>query len=256
MFFFSFTLAAWFAKFAHKSIDQRREFTNEPYHVHPYRVAQAAKDYGLIEHYQIVAVLHDTVEDTWVSNWMLWILFGPRVARDVKALTTPEDVVQYPRRQLKYDDTVKRLMSPKVSDGVRIVKLLDRENNLQGFHKQYGHRRRDIGEIDMVYSEETLRLVKDLRMVDANIGTRVMEMCSTHMAKREAQYIEYLSNWSSLGITSAPTQTSNHKKRGGARSDNYHNTNASSDSLAVVTPGNPVYVPIYTSDSSDSSSSD
>ena len=58
------TQALTFAYNAHKLIDQRRKYTDEPYIVHPIAVADIVEQYGGSENQIAAALLHDVVEDT------------------------------------------------------------------------------------------------------------------------------------------------------------------------------------------------
>jgi (p)ppGpp synthase/HD superfamily hydrolase len=50
---------------------QANEYDREPYVLHPLRVYCATRDGGLDEDHQAVALLHDTIEDTWVNTQYL-----------------------------------------------------------------------------------------------------------------------------------------------------------------------------------------
>lgn len=52
-----------FATEAHKSIDQRRKYTNQPYIVHPLTVAELVRTVPHTEEMIAAALLHDVVEE-------------------------------------------------------------------------------------------------------------------------------------------------------------------------------------------------
>lgn len=53
-----------YAHAAHGEIDHRRKYTNEPYFVHPYRVALRMQEAGGTDMQIVWALMHDTDEDT------------------------------------------------------------------------------------------------------------------------------------------------------------------------------------------------
>lgn len=66
---------------------QKRKYTGEPYYVHPFEVASIVGQYTDDVPTIIAALLHDTVEDTWVKNWMIRVLFGKETASIVAEVT-------------------------------------------------------------------------------------------------------------------------------------------------------------------------
>ena len=78
--------AADFAKTAHESIDQRRKYTNEPYIVHPAKVAEIVSNVTDDENMICAAWLHDVVEDTPVTLADVRDKFGDDVAHLVLSL--------------------------------------------------------------------------------------------------------------------------------------------------------------------------
>ena len=74
-----------FVTIAHR--DQVRKYTGEPYAQHPIRVAGMIRDAGFDERAQVVALLHDVLEDCDVSPQTIAINFGADVLRQVQTLT-------------------------------------------------------------------------------------------------------------------------------------------------------------------------
>lgn len=64
-----------------KHKDQCRK-SGEPYIIHPMNVAYILADIGLDEQTICAALLHDTVEDTDVTNEYIASEFGEEIARD------------------------------------------------------------------------------------------------------------------------------------------------------------------------------
>lgn len=83
-----------FATYQHGAIDHRRKYTNEPYIVHPARVAMAVDLVNGTPAMVAAAWLHDTVEDTDATIEDIYSNFGPTVGMYVAGLTDvakPED---------------------------------------------------------------------------------------------------------------------------------------------------------------------
>jgi (p)ppGpp synthase/HD superfamily hydrolase len=67
--------------------NQKRKYTGEPYFVHPFEVERIVSEYTQDIPTRIGALLHDTVEDTWVKAWMIRLLFGKLSAETVLEVT-------------------------------------------------------------------------------------------------------------------------------------------------------------------------
>lgn len=89
----------------------------EPYIAHPIAVAERVRHLGAL--YQVVAVLHDTVEDTDVDLDDIEALFGPTASEAVDAITRREGEA--------YLDFIRRAAQ---NDVAAIVKRADIEHNL------------------------------------------------------------------------------------------------------------------------------
>lgn len=74
-----------FAREKHK--EQKRKYTGEPYFNHLDEVALLMRTFGVGEEAEILAYLHDTVEDTATTHKDLVDLFGVDIAMGVRALT-------------------------------------------------------------------------------------------------------------------------------------------------------------------------
>lgn len=119
-------LADAIAERAHRG--QVRKWTDEHYISHPRAVADNVAG---VER-KIVALLHDTVEDTPMTLEVIGLLFGERIAAAVDALTKREDE--------PYFAFVKRAAANEIAF---TVKLIDIAHNLStlpeghGLHKRY-----------------------------------------------------------------------------------------------------------------------
>ena len=92
-----------YASAAHAAVSQRRKYTDEPYIVHPARVATTVAKFGGTDEMIAAAYLHDVVEDTGVSIEDILDMFGSVVAVIVDGLTDvskPEDGNRAVRKEL------------------------------------------------------------------------------------------------------------------------------------------------------------
>lgn len=80
--------AIQFAAAAHAG--QYRKGTRIPYLIHPLRVAAILLESGCAEDLAVAAVLHDTVEDCFVTLEQIRRLFGPRIAELVAGASEPD----------------------------------------------------------------------------------------------------------------------------------------------------------------------
>lgn len=80
-----------FATAAHAAIDQRRKYSGEPYIVHPRAVAGIVQACSSHTWQQVVlAWIHDTVEDTKITDAVVRDMFGEQIADDLTFLTDVE----------------------------------------------------------------------------------------------------------------------------------------------------------------------
>lgn len=121
--------AAAFAKEAHSSIGQVRKYTGEPYHEHPYSVAQRVSEvHGVTDRMLAAAYLHDVLEDTPTTLFTLSDEFGYDVSNDVIWLSdiqTPADGNRAERKERE------RLRLSTAPDYVQTIKLADLIDNAE-----------------------------------------------------------------------------------------------------------------------------
>lgn len=114
---FNLEKAIEIAKEAHDG--QIREGNGEPYVNHPLRVMEAVKSHG--EEFMIVAVLHDTIEDTWVTeDYLRDQGLSQELIEGVISLT------KFDGNAETYGDRVRRAMTNKYG---RVVKPADVNDN-------------------------------------------------------------------------------------------------------------------------------
>jgi (p)ppGpp synthase/HD superfamily hydrolase len=125
--------ATGFCQAAHSG--QKRKFSGIPYWTHPMDVADLLHDHGHSDvHTQVVALLHDVVEDTHVTLDEIKEHFGEAVAEDVKWLTkrdysgqTDPSGKPLNRAEKKVLECYRLKLAPA---HVKTIKLADRLHNM------------------------------------------------------------------------------------------------------------------------------
>lgn len=119
-------LAYSLAEYAHE--DQKRK-DGSPYIYHPWAVAEAVKHLG--EDYQIVGILHDVVEDTFILLETIDSLFGGVIFDAVYSVTRMErsgnELLNIPYWKEPYDKFIIRAKRNTIG---RAVKIADIRHNL------------------------------------------------------------------------------------------------------------------------------
>ena len=112
-----FSQALVLAAEKHKKQTRRDKIT--PYIYHPIQVAELVKAAGWGVRYQVVALLHDVLEDTKTSDEEIKI-FGEDIYEAVKLLTRPKDMDE--------EEYVRRILANPMA---AIVKAADKIHNMQ-----------------------------------------------------------------------------------------------------------------------------
>jgi (p)ppGpp synthase/HD superfamily hydrolase len=126
---------------------QTRKFSGVPYTTHPFEVARLTNEHfsrvceGEKDDAICAALLHDTLEDTKISESEIRSECGVRVLRLVRELTNPSKGVKANREVRKKMD---REHLKTVSRTAKMIKIIDRTVNLRdmvgadsGFRKLY-----------------------------------------------------------------------------------------------------------------------
>lgn len=148
------TFAIGFCKAAH--FGQKRKTSGLPYWTHPLAVANILHDHGHTDpHTQIVALLHDVVEDTPITLEEISEHFGEAVASDVDWLTKRD----YSNHTDPFGKPIKRV-AKKFLENIRLngapqhvktIKLADRLHNMTILTEE--------PDFAPVYAEETRELL-------------------------------------------------------------------------------------------------
>ncbi|OZG31369.1 HD domain-containing protein [Rickettsia endosymbiont of Culicoides newsteadi] len=123
------TKGIYYAKKYHGS--QMRQ-SGDPYYSHPIEVAYMVAEYAVLKipkYYRtdmiITSLLHDTIEDTTLTENMIGRVFGKQIASQVKDLTR---VKSYGK--ISAAEIIELLFQQKKKD-VLFIKLFDRLHNMQ-----------------------------------------------------------------------------------------------------------------------------
>lgn len=111
---------------------------SEPYITHPLAVCEAVRKQGHSNTHQIVALLHDVVENTpWTLEQLLGVGFSQKIVDAVDALT--RRMIEQPEKdgsarfKEPYDQYLTRVMGDPIA---KIVKLADVKHNLTTLPKK------------------------------------------------------------------------------------------------------------------------
>lgn len=118
--------ASEFARWAHGAIDQRRDYTNEPYIVHPEEVASIVRSVPHTPEMLAASWLHDTPEDVseLVTLEDIFNRFGPVVGTYVDWLTDKPHPPNTPRRERKARDRARLQGAPAEVQTIKVADLL------------------------------------------------------------------------------------------------------------------------------------
>lgn len=111
-----------------KHVDQKRKYNGEPYFNHLEEVALLTRTFGLGEEAEVLAYLHDTVEDTATTHKELVDTFGVQIALGVRALTNAKDIGN--RKMRKAADRTRLSMSSPVVQSVKCADMISNARDI------------------------------------------------------------------------------------------------------------------------------
>ncbi|MBI5281019.1 MAG: bifunctional (p)ppGpp synthetase/guanosine-3',5'-bis(diphosphate) 3'-pyrophosphohydrolase [Candidatus Solibacter usitatus] len=120
--------AIQFASAAHAG--QYRKGTRVPYLIHPICVARILIEAGCPEELAVAAILHDTVEDCFVTYEQITKLFGERVASLVRGASEPDKSASWEARK---QHTVQFLQT--ASEDLLLVSVADKLDNIRSIRE-------------------------------------------------------------------------------------------------------------------------
>jgi (p)ppGpp synthase/HD superfamily hydrolase len=148
-----------FATAAHAAVGQKRKYTFEPYIVHPTEVASIVATVPHTDVMLAAAYLHDTEEDTCVTNEDIAREFGAEVAELVGWLTDvskPEDGNRAVRKAIDREHTA---MAPAEAQTVKVCDLLSNTKSIVAHDPEFAR----------VYLAEKRELLAVLTKADPGI---------------------------------------------------------------------------------------
>jgi guanosine-3',5'-bis(diphosphate) 3'-pyrophosphohydrolase len=133
--------------------------SGEPYLAHPLEVAHILASLQLDTTSLVVALLHDTIEDTRTTVEEVRQHFGPEVARCVDGVTKLSRVA-YSTSEDRQAETFRKMLLAMVEDTrVILVKLADRLHNMRTLDHLSPERQRRIASVTLdIYAPIALRL--------------------------------------------------------------------------------------------------
>jgi len=174
--------------------EQKRE-SGEPYYSHPLEVAYMIADYATADNKQyfktylfVSAILHDTIEDTTLTEDMIQKVFGKAVANQVACLT---------RIKVHGKITSEELVNSLVIQGnkeVLMIKMFDRLHNVQTIKSKSPEKIKKI-------INETIRvfLFLSVYLDMPQIRNILIKFCYTHLDKK--QHVFSLTDQRSVFVT-------------------------------------------------------
>ena len=158
--------AIYYAKKYHGT--QMRQ-SGEPYYSHPIEVAYMVSDYLFKTDIVVTSVLHDTIEDTELTQEDVSQLFGAKVANQVMDLTR----IKGDGIKISSAKMVEILYQEKKYD-VLLIKLFDRLHNMQTIGAKSPEK---------IKKEETITYIVPLSMQLQTpiIKQQIVELCYQHL---------------------------------------------------------------------------
>lgn len=168
--------AATFCVAAHSAVGQVRKYTGEPYHTHPFAVADILirlNDLQITEQMIAAAYLHDVVEDTQVPLSVIQAEFGSNVAVLVDELTDKFSDSSHGNRATRKAMECKRLST--ISEAAQTIKYADLIHNSESIF------RADPG-FAAVYLEEKKAILQSMCIGHPALYSRAWSIIEKHEA--------------------------------------------------------------------------
>lgn len=158
--------ASAFAREKHK--EQKRKYTGEPYFNHLEEVAELTRVFGLGLVAEVVAYLHDTVEDTNTTHAELVEKFGVEIAMGVRALTKPP-LDAGNRKVRKEMDRVRLSQAPAVIQSIKCCDLISNCRDIIPYDPDFA----------LVFLDEMDELLKALHLANKDVHSMAYMMNQT-----------------------------------------------------------------------------
>lgn len=116
---------------AKKAHEGQKRASGRPYITHPTTVADILIDMGMDVETICAALLHDTVEDTYVTEQDLIDTFGEEIAYLVKGVTKLEKIKFHSKEEEQAENMRKMFFAMAKDIRVMVIKLADRLHNMR-----------------------------------------------------------------------------------------------------------------------------
>ena len=121
--------------YAKKYHGQQKRQSGLPYYTHPLEVANMVADHCFKTDILVTSILHDTLEDTLLTQKMIKDIFNQTIAQQVESLT---------RIKLDHNKLKKKISATEIVDllwlqnkeDLLLIKLFDRIHNIQTIHSK------------------------------------------------------------------------------------------------------------------------
>ena len=158
--------------------------SGEPYLTHPLAVAEILADMRL-DHVTVAAgLLHDTVEDTAVTEADLKLEFGEQIAMLVAGLTKLSKIEFQSRQEAQAENFRKMLVAMSQDIRILLIKLADRLHNMQTLEYMNEDSRLRI-------SRETLEIYAPLahRLGMGKIRSEMEDLAFKHLHPADYEFL-------------------------------------------------------------------
>lgn len=158
-------------EFAYKCHEgQFRKYHNQPYIVHPARVAKEVSKYTDSEYVVAAAWLHDVVEDCGVSFGTIAEKFGMPVSTLVGWLTNPSKTSPHLNRAARKEMDRNHIgNSPAEAQLIKVVDRLDNLNDIVQGPKDF----------QKLYAKESILLANVLKLAPENLVKELKDKVGT-----------------------------------------------------------------------------
>ena len=120
-----------FASVAHAAIGQKRKYSGVDYIVHPRRVSKMVADYEGTDEMIAAALLHDVLEDTYVTSEMIAEEFGWKIHKLVVELTDVSKPEDGNRAKRKAIDAERLSQASRDAQIVKLADLIDNSDDIE-----------------------------------------------------------------------------------------------------------------------------